>query len=147
VRPLGRKHPLGFGQSRRMITSARPSLPSQSHFLVVEPDPLFRLLLCVTLADRFTDFHAVASFDEALPLLKKHSFSAIIAEYHLPGGTGMALHEEARTRLPQVPFILMCGGARVSVADLRFRFLAKPFGLGELGEALDQIQAVGRSIG
>jgi hypothetical protein len=106
VRPLGRKHPPGFGQIRRMNTTTRPSLRSPSHFLVVEPDPLFRLLLCVTLADRFTDFHAVASFNEALALLKEHSFSAIIAEYHLPGGTGIALHEEARSRLPQVPFVL-----------------------------------------
>jgi DNA-binding NtrC family response regulator len=112
----------------------------------VEPDPLFRLLLCITLSDRFTDFHAVASFDEALALLKKHSFSAIIAEYHLPGGTGIALHEEARSRLPRVPFILMCGGAHISVADLRFRFLAKPFGLGELAEALDQMQPLSRSV-
>jgi DNA-binding transcriptional LysR family regulator len=54
--------------------------------------------------------------------------------------------EEARRRMPEVPFILMCGGSPLSVADLRFRFLAKPFALGELDEALHQMQGVNGSI-
>ena len=145
MRPLGRKHQRDFVQFRRMNTSKSPRR-APSHFLIVEPDALFRLLLCVTLADRSSDFHAVADFNEALALLESHSFSAIIAEQHLPGGTGIALHQEARRRMPQVPFILMCGGNPLSVADLRFRFLAKPFALGGLDEALHQIQVVSGSV-
>jgi DNA-binding NtrC family response regulator len=116
-------------------------LPTPAHFLIVEPDPLFRLLLCVALADRFRDFHVAASFEEAAALVTEHSFSAIIAENHLPGGTGLALHEEVRRRLPEVPFVLICGGTEVDIPDSRFRFLAKPFRLSELAEALDELQA------
>jgi hypothetical protein len=48
--------------------------------LVVEPDPRFRLLLCVTTVDEFSDFHAVASYNEARALFAEHDFAAIITE-------------------------------------------------------------------
>lgn len=119
-----------------------PSTPALSqHFLVVEPDPLFRLLLCVALSGQFSDFHAVASFQEARALLGEHDFSAIIAEYHLPGGTGLALYEEVRRNSPRLPFVLMCGGMQVTLPDPHYRFVAKPFGLADLGFALSEMVA------
>ncbi len=118
-----------------MICSPSASAGSKE-FLVVEPDPLFRLLLCVAVADQFTDFHAVATFSEARTLLSQHIFAAIIAEYHLPGGSGLKLHEEVRRTTPDVPFILMCGGTSITLSDPYFRFLAKPFGVADFAGVL-----------
>ncbi len=109
---------------------------SNHHVLIVEPSPLFRLLLCVALAGEFSDFHAVATFNEARALLAEHPFAAVIAENDLKGGPGLALYEEARRSHPALPFILMCGGIRVSREDVRFRFFAKPFLVAELAAAL-----------
>lgn len=106
------------------------------HILVVEPDPLFRLLLCVALAGEFSDFHAVATYNEARALLAEHDFAAIVAENDLKGGTGLALYVEVRRQHPALPFILMCGGTQVSRDDARFRFFAKPFRVTELAAAL-----------
>jgi len=75
-------------------------------------------------------------FGEAQALLAEQSFAAIIAEQHLTGGTGLALYDEARRGAPDVPFILMCGGERVTVGDSQFRFFAKTFGLADLAETL-----------
>jgi len=124
---------------------ARPSSPrTECHFLIVEPDPLFRLLLCVALSGEFSDFHAVADFKEATALLAAHDLSAIVAEYHLPCGSGLVLYEEARRRQPKVPFVLMCGGMRVCLDDPRFCFLEKPFNLQVLVETLEVLAGAAR---
>jgi DNA-binding NtrC family response regulator len=111
------------------------------HFLVAEPEPLFRLLLCVAFSGEFSDFSAVASFSEAEELLREHRFTAIVAEYHLPGGTGLSLYHEARRLMPIVPFVLMCGGLPVSVSDPNYRFFGKPFSVANLAETLRRMVA------
>jgi DNA-binding NtrC family response regulator len=109
------------------------------HFLIVEPDPLFRLLLCAALSGQFSDFHAVASFGEAQALLATQKFTAIIAERHLPGGTALDLYEQARRTASEVPFLLVCGGDPVALNDAHFRFFAKPFGLTEFTDCLAEM--------
>lgn len=121
-----------------MITTLSSSNVSR-HFLIVEPDPLFRLLLCVALSGQFSDFHAVASFREAQALLAAQNFTAIIAERHLPGGTALDLYEQARRAAPEVPFVLMCGGEPIALDDTHFRFFAKPFGLAEFTDSLAEM--------
>ncbi|HEV7867660.1 MAG TPA: response regulator [Chthoniobacteraceae bacterium] len=120
------------------------STAGSQHFLIVEPDPLFRLLVCIALAGESSDFHAVACLDEALALLAEREFSAVIAEYHLPGGTGMSLYEHARRVSAHMPFILMCGGDRITLPDRHFRFFAKPFGLSEFADSLAEMIAGSR---
>lgn len=124
-------------QHRRMSIS---SSPRAAHLLlVVEPDPLFRLLLCVALAGEFSDFHAVATFKEARALTVEHDFAAIIAENDLRGGTGLSLYEEVRRTRPELPFVLMCGGITIVREDSSFRFFAKPFSLSELANVLTEM--------
>ena len=123
------------------MTNSPSSSALSKHFLVVDPNPLFRLLLCVALSGQFSDFHAVASFGEAQALLTEQSFAAIISEQHLTGGTGLALYNESRRGSSGVPFILMCGGERVTLGDSNFRFFAKPFGLADLAETLAAMMA------
>ena len=121
--------------------SNQPTTPFHSkNLLVVEPDPLFRLLLCVALSSQFSDFHAVASFREARSLLAEHQFDTIVAEYHLPGGTGLALYEEVRRSHPFLPFALMCGGDPVNLPDPQFCFFAKPFSLHEMADVIARLE-------
>lgn len=121
------------------MTYLAPSSSTSRHFLIVEPDPLFRLLLSVVLSEKCRSFHAVASFAEAQALLAAQSFTAIIAEQHLPGGAGLDLYEQARRAAPEVPFVLTCGGESIAFDDAHFRFFAKPFGLTELTETLTEM--------
>lgn len=125
MRRCERKGGSGARHRRRMLTA--DTTRRDHHILVVEPDPLFRLLLCVALAGEFSDFHAVATFNEARALLTEHSFAAIIAENDLKGGSGLALYEFVRKQHPSLPFVLMCGGIHVCRDDANFRFFAKPF--------------------
>jgi DNA-binding NtrC family response regulator len=121
------------------ISSSRTVHP----LLVVEPDPLFRLLLCVAMAGEFSDFHAVSTFNEARALIAEHDFAAIIAENDLRGGKGLSLYEEVRRRTPELPFVLICGGIMVRREDPRFRFFAKPFSISDLANELTEMIAAG----
>ncbi len=138
--PRERHFGVRIREDRLMIHASSVSTPL-GHFLVVEPDPLFRLLLCVAFAGEFSEFSAVGTFDEARTLLDEQRFTAIVAEYHLPGGTGFTLYREARRSMPNVPFVLMCGGLPVTVPDPCFRFLGKPFDVTEFAETLGQMLA------
>lgn len=60
------------------------------NLLVVKPDPLFRHLLCLALSDD------VRRRGEGL--ITVQPFAAIVAEYHLRGGTGLELCNVARAR-------------------------------------------------
>lgn len=121
------------------------SRTTSRHILIVEPDPLFRLLLCVAFSGQFSAFSAVARFDEARTLLQEQTFAAVIVEYHLPGGTGLSLYHEVRRVLPTVPFVLMCGGLPISVPDPRYCFFGKPFGVSDLADTLRQMLAENRA--
>jgi DNA-binding NtrC family response regulator len=118
------------------------SAASSQQLLIAEPDPLLRLLLCIALSGQFSDLHAVASFQEARALLAQHDFAAIIAEYHLSGGTGLALYKEVRRDGSRIPFVMMCGGIQVTLSDPYYRFFAKPFGLADLGASLAEVIAL-----
>ena len=109
--------------------------------LVVEPDPRFRLLLCVATVDEFSDFHAVATYNEARALFAKYEFAAIIAENDLTGGTGLAFYGEVRRFRPEIPFVLMCGGDTVIRDDPQFRFFPKPFSIADLIATLAEMMA------
>jgi DNA-binding NtrC family response regulator len=111
------------------------------HILIVEPDPLFRLLLCAAMAGEFSDFHAVATYNEARALFAEHDFAAIIAENDLAGGSGLSLYDEVRRFRPELPFVLMCGGITATRDDPQFRFFAKPFSVAELTATLVEMIA------
>ena len=129
-------------QHREMICTSFPRIAP--HLLVVEPDPRFRLLLCVATVGEFSDFHAVASYNEARALFAEHDFAAIIAENDLTGGTGLAFYEEVRRFRPELPFVLMCGGDTVTRDDPQFRFFPKPFSIADLIATLAEMMALVR---
>lgn len=110
--------------------------PRSREFLIVEPDPLFRLLLCVAASGHFSDFYAVGTLGEAQSLLSTKRFAAVIAERHLPGGSALDLYAQTRRMTPEAAFVLMCGGESIAIDDPQFRFFAKPFCLTEFTNSL-----------
>ncbi len=139
MRPRGSNFESVWVMNRRMACTH--SSPRSQHLLIVEPDPLFRLLLCVALAGQFSDFHAVGSFKEARKLLAGQNFSAMVAEQHLVDGTGLDLYAGVRRASASTPFILMCGGESVTIDDSHYRFFAKPFALAEFANSLSKMIA------
>jgi len=76
--------------------------------LVVEDDPLTRLMLQSTLAAGGLDIIAVGRSDEALAVAAEQSITLAILDVHLGAGpTGLDLAQELRRRQPDVGLIML----------------------------------------
>ncbi len=56
-----------------------------------------------------------ASGEEALSLLQKNPYGAVVADYEMPEMDGLALLREVRSQYPELPFILFTGRGREEV--------------------------------
>ncbi len=80
-------------------------------------------------------FHvaAAASLEEAREYFhRRREWTLIIAEYHLPDGTGWELCCWVRDQARDTPFLLMSGSPSGATLCAGTEFLAKPFPLGAL---------------
>jgi CheY-like chemotaxis protein len=103
-----------------------PDLPC---ILVVEANPVFGQALVSHLA-RLDAFAIVAAdVPEAIGLLEQVEFDLVIAESHLPHGTGHDVLAFAERRFPDMPASLMSGDdlhATPTIADVHHkRFLVE----------------------
>jgi two-component system response regulator HydG len=80
-------------------------------------------------------FHVAAceSLAEAKDIFyRRKTWTLVIADYHLPDGTGAELCAWIREQSPDTPFLLMSGSPHFSALSLDADFLAKPFPLEKL---------------
>jgi len=87
--------------------------------LHVEDDPDFADLTA-TVLERDQDAFTVAtasSVDEALGILAAASFDCVVADYDMPGATGLDLLERVRADHGDLPFILFTGKGSEEVAS------------------------------
>lgn len=103
--------------------------PSWPTLLVVDSDPEmlrtlvwyfekrgFHVAACATLADAKTFFH------------RHKAWTLVVADYHLPDGTGLELCCWMRDQAAHAPpFLLMSGSMNCSALCAGVDFLAKPF--------------------
>ena len=101
--------------------------------LLVDNDPLQASLMLSLLGRRFGDVCRASDAAEALCLIEQPEFASklglVISGHQTPGIGGPAFVSELRTRMPDLP-VLVLGTARESSADYRDAhvvFLAKPF--------------------
>jgi CheY-like chemotaxis protein len=101
--------------------------------LLVDDDPLQASLMLSLLGQRFGDVRRVTDAAEALCLIEQREFVGnlrlVISGHHKPGIGGRAFVNELRTRMPDLP-VLVLGSAGESPADYAEThavFLAKPF--------------------
>jgi DNA-binding NtrC family response regulator len=89
----------------------------------------------------------VGSAEEALRVLQRESFSAILCDYRLRGMTGVQLLERLRTAGDMTPMLLLSGApdqkdvlraARYAQVD----FFPKPFRIEELQQSLARLVSV-----
>ena len=107
--------------------------PSSYRLLVIDDDPTLLKALPDTLRFRLQGciVDTTASPDEALTLVGKQSYDAIISDIRMPGMDGVALTVKIREVQPATPVILITGHGE---NDLRgqasaagaFAFLNKP---------------------
>jgi len=101
--------------------------------LVVEDDPLTRLMLRSTLSDGGLEVVAVGRADEALTVAAERSIVAAILDVHLGAGpTGLDLAQELRRRQPDVGLIMLTSlldprlaGDGIAELPARARYLPK----------------------
>jgi len=101
--------------------------------LLVVDDPLQASLILSVLEQRFGDVSRVTGAAEALCLIEQREFAdnlrLVVSGHHLPGLGGPALVNELRSRVPDLPILVLgaVGENPADYAESRACFLAKPF--------------------
>ena len=111
---------------------------TKERILLVEDEPLVRVLLLETLLEAGFVVVEAGDADEALALLvQQERFDLLLTDVHMPGrcdGLGVAGH--ARGRQPELPVLFVTGRPDVvgsfAEPDARTVCLAKPFRLADL---------------
>ena len=111
--------------------------------LVVEDEPLVRMVATEIAAEADFDVISVANADEAISVLEGGvDVSVVFTDVHMPGSIdGLRLAQSVHERWPPVGLIVTSGRGEISAHDLPEggRFLAKPYDAGTLKQALREI--------
>jgi PAS domain S-box-containing protein len=110
--------------------------------MVVEDEPVVRLLVTVLLEELGYDFMEATNSDDALPILRStQRIDLLVTDVGLPGMNGRQLAEMARATRPGLKVLFVTGYAET--AAVRGEFLAdgmdmleKPFAIDALGEKI-----------
>jgi DNA-binding NtrC family response regulator len=99
--------------------------------LVVDDEAFVRESLAEILAADGMQVETAKSVRDARTLLNKHGFDAIVSDVRMPGESGVGLVDEARSRIPPTPIVLVTGVGTVkeAVAAMKkgaFDFVQKP---------------------
>jgi CheY-like chemotaxis protein len=117
---------------------------ARARILIVEDNPLSRLLVHDILALRGHDVLEAATVDEARALLDTRAFDLLLLDVHIPGGGGEAVIREVRKRanLAGLPIVavtsLAMPGDRERLLDSGFQgYLSKPIDTRSFGPAIE----------
>jgi PAS domain S-box-containing protein len=117
-----------------------PSLDTRGTVLVVDDEDDVREVAVAQLeALGFRVAHA-ASGKAALELLARGGIDLLIADYAMPGMSGLELARAARQRRPGLPVLLMSGYVETARIDRQVegaRLVKKPYRLAELVDAIE----------
>ena len=113
---------------------------SRGVVLVVEDDPLVRMVAAATIEDAgFETIEAVGA-ESAIAILEvRKDIRIVFADIHMPGSMdGLKLARTVRDRWPPIELILTSGLIKIGQRDLPERsvFLAKPYSPDALTAAL-----------
>ncbi len=116
---------------------------SRRRILIADDDEIALTVLELSIEYWLPDCQIVAVEDGAAALteLTKQSFDLVLTDYQMPRLTGLDIAWAAQQIYPNVPVILMSGGNCPDIqsetgAGSAISFLAKPYTVTQLGEAL-----------
>jgi CheY-like chemotaxis protein len=131
------------GAAPNVLVSALPS-PSARHkgtILVVDDEPMLRVILNESLTDLGYVIHESSDGASALKILQSFkTIDLLVTDVGLTGGmNGRQLADAARVILPKLPVLFITGYAESSMMAKgglgpRMEVITKPFGLGALAE-------------
>jgi CheY-like chemotaxis protein len=133
------------------LALARPTASADNQaplrLLVVEDNNDARYLVCETLRALGHEVEAVASGEEALPMLSQHQFDVLFTDVSLPGMSGVDLARQALQQRPQLAILFASGYGDELTRHLEFpaQSLQKPYDIEQLQTMLEQIAATLRT--
>jgi two-component system response regulator PrrA len=106
--------------------------------LVVDDNACIRAAVAESLALEGYEAALARDGDEALRCVDRLRPWAVVTDFDMPHMDGGRLVVELRLRMPDLPAVIMTGNpdARPLINWLRAEYLAKPFGLDELLQAI-----------
>ena len=112
-------------------------MDSGQNILVVDDDELVRRALERALRSTGFCIHGASSGLQALELLEKLAFAAVVSDHLMPGMTGLELLREVKRRFPSCARIIVTGFMPERVAEALTngeidRFMTKPWENAEL---------------
>ena len=118
-----------------MAQARLPLKPPPSVVLVVDDEPLVRLVAAETLRDEGFTVYEAADAAEALDVMAHHAeVGLVFTDIDMPGMSGMELAVEIRRRRPDVRCLLTSGRPRPQGEPRDSNFLPKPYSLDGLGD-------------
>ena len=111
------------------------------HILIIDDDPVFRLMVETFLKKNDFRTISVGSAAETLKVLKKELFDLILIDLRLPDINGLDLLKEIKKEFPKIPLILMTSfvDIRTAVKAIKagaFEYITKPVNTDELKLAI-----------
>ena len=115
----------------------------RGRILVVDDEPSICALLIEGLTPEGFECRAASSGVEAIKLLERERFDVLISDLRMPGVSGLALLETARTKYPWMSFLIATGvdNVRVGVDAMKQGaddYILKPFRLETVALAVDR---------
>lgn len=114
--------------------------------LLVDDEPEFLEVMSERMKARGMEVTATGSADQALAILEKESFDAIVMDFQMPGMDGMAALKAIKQKKPELQIILLTGYATIekTVEAMKIGatdFLEKPADLEALTEKIKKAKA------
>lgn len=129
------------------MTSPDGNAPLQDRILVAEDNPAVREFIVRALQSQGLTIVAVADGQQALDVLDKESFDALVTDIVMPNVDGIALALKATRQYPDLKIVMISGYAQErmrahNLDALVHRIIAKPFSLEEICEAVEDVLAM-----
>jgi DNA-binding NtrC family response regulator len=120
-----------------------PGPTSEGRILIVEDEQAIGELLSSALRLKGFDCRNCLDGEEALSLLEKESFDAVISDLRMPGITGLELLKMVRLKYPFVAFLMATGVDEVRVGVQAMKdgaddYLVKPFSMENVLSSVDR---------
>lgn len=122
-------------------------METKQRILIADDEPLYRETTADLLREEGYECLCVENADDAIGLLREHSFDLILSDLNMPGNLKLELLREGRTKYSHIPMIVITGvpsmptaieSVRLGIAD----YLLKPVKFEELHTAIQRALAV-----